>query len=144
MGVFSRLSDIITANVHALLDRAEHPERMLAQVIREMEASLARARHYAAAAIAAERHLARELERHRAEARHWREHARQALTAGREDLARRALLRKAEHDNLIRELEPQLAAARQTGDNVRTALRALEARLAEARRRQGAILARHH
>jgi phage shock protein A len=93
--------------------------------------------------VAAERRLGRELESNRAQAEYWKARAREALGRGREDLARRALLRKREHDDLAAGLEAQHAEAVRTGTGVRTALRALEARLAEARRRQRALVARH-
>src|SRR5689334_13758937 len=143
MRIFSRISDILTANLNALLDRAEDPEVMLAQVVREMEDGLARARRSAAVAIAAERRLRRERDDHRLRADHWKGRAGEALAADREELARRALARKQEHDALARVLEGQHAAAAQTGQSARTALLALEARLAEARRKQQALLARH-
>jgi phage shock protein A len=143
MSIFSRLSDIITSNINALLDRAENPEWMIAQIIREMEEGLASAKRYAATAIAAERRIGRELEQNRLQADHWKSKARQALTAEREDLARRALIRKMEHEDLVRSLENQYAQALQTCQNVRTSLHALEARLAEARRKQRTLLARH-
>jgi phage shock protein A len=143
MGVFARLSDIITSNINALLDRAENPEWMIAQIIREMEEGLASAKRYAATAIAAERRIGRELEQNRLSAEHWKSKARQALTADREDLARRALARKMEHEDLVRSLEHQHGEALQTSQNVRNALHALEARLAEARRKQRTLLARH-
>jgi phage shock protein A len=143
MGVFARISDIFTANINALLDRVENPEALLAQVVREMEDGLAAARRYAATAIAAERGLTRELEQNRAEVRHWQEKARTAVTSGREDLARQALTRKKEHEDLIRSLEVQHAAACQTSAGVRSSLRLLEARLDEARRKQRALVAGH-
>lgn len=143
MGIFSRVSDIITANLNSLLDRAEDPEAMLAQVIREMEDSLARARRYAAVAIAAERRLRRERDDNRVRAAQWRGRAGEALAAGREELARRALARKQEHDALARSLEDQHAEAVPTSQSARNALQALEARLAEARRKQRTLLARH-
>jgi phage shock protein A len=143
MSIFSRISDILTANLNALLDRAEDPEALLAQVIREMEQSLARARRSAAVAIAAERRLRRERDDYRLGADHWKGRARDALAAGREELARRALARKQEHDALARNLEEQHAEAVQSGQLARNALQALEARLAEARRKQRALLARH-
>src|SRR5439155_14408331 len=59
------------------------------------------------------------------------------------DLARRALARKMEHEDLVRSLESQHVQALQTCHNVRTSLHALEARLAEARRKQRTLLARH-
>src|SRR5207248_10087415 len=79
MGIFCRVSDVITANLNALLDRAEDPEVLLAQVVREMEDGLARARRSAAVAIAAERRLRRERDDHRSRAEHWKGRARDAL-----------------------------------------------------------------
>ena len=78
MSVFSRVSDIVVANIHALLDRADS-EALLAQVIREMEAGLAEARRSAAVAVAAERRLVRERDQHRAAADHWKGRAKEAL-----------------------------------------------------------------
>jgi phage shock protein A len=142
MGIFSRMSDIITANLNALLDRAENPESMLAQVIREMEESVTRARRSAAVAIAAQRRLEREARHHHQQSEHWKERAREALVAGREELARRALARKHEHESLARGLDAQDADTARTSDAARTTLRALEARLAEARRKERTLLAR--
>jgi phage shock protein A len=102
MSIFSRISDIVTANLHALLDRAENPEVMLEQMIREMEESHARARRYAAAAIAAESRPRRDRDDNRGQVEQWKARAQEALAAGREELARRALARKQEHDVLAR------------------------------------------
>jgi phage shock protein A len=143
MAILSRLSDIVTANVHALLDRIENPELLSAQVIREMEKSLAAARRYGATAIAAERALARELAQHREEVERWQIRAREALTAGRDDLARRALVRKKAHADLARSLEAQHVIAQQTSERVRDGLHELARRLTDARQRQRAFIARH-
>jgi len=143
MGVFSRVSDIITANLNSLLDRAENPEAMLAQVIREMADGLTRARRYAAVAIAAERRLRRERMDNVLRVEHWKSRASEALAADREDLARQAIARKQEHDALARSLDAQLAEAAQTAKSARTALRALQTRLAEARQKQHTLLAQH-
>src|SRR5258708_27862742 len=102
MGVFSRISDLLTANLNALLDRAENLEVMLEQMIREMEESHARARRYAAAAIAAESRLRRDRDDNRGQAEQWKARAREALAAGREELARRALARQQRHAGLAR------------------------------------------
>src|SRR5436305_14531489 len=122
MSIFSRLSDIIASNLNSLLDRVENPEALLVEVIREMEEGLAAARRYAALAIAAERRIGRELEQNRSESERWKNKAREAITAGRDDLARRALSRKREHDDLVHGLETQMVAAGQTSANVRTSL----------------------
>jgi phage shock protein A len=144
MGFFARLSNLISANLNAMLDAAEDPATMLAQVIREMESSLATARRHGAKAIAAERRLERELEQNRADAASWQTQAALAIRNGREDLARLALARKIEHDDLVNALAPQLAAAQRTSAQVKTALRAIDARLAEARRKERILLAEHH
>jgi phage shock protein A len=143
MGIFSRVSDIITANLNSLLDRAENPEGMLEQVIREMVEGLTRARRYAAVAIATERRLRRERDDNRLQVGHWKGRAGDALAANRDDLARRALARKQEHDALAWSLDEQLAESAQTAEAARTAVRALEGRLAEAQQKQRTLVARH-
>src|SRR5262245_2154299 len=122
MGIFLRLSDLVSANLHFLLDKAEDPPKMIAQLIREMEDGLNEARRYAATAIAAERRLSRELDYRRAQAEHWKQKASQALALQREELARRALARKIEHDELARGLEGQYTYAVQSSVQVRTCL----------------------
>jgi phage shock protein A len=143
MSIFSRIADIITANLDALLDRAENPETMLVQVIREMEDSLARARRYAAVAIAAERRLQRERDDQRGRGEQWKGRAREALAAGRDELAWRALAKKQEHDALARTLEAGHAEATQAVQSARAVLQALEARLAKVRLKQRVLLAHH-
>jgi phage shock protein A len=143
MGILVRLNRIIRGNLNALLDQAENAGVMSAQILREMEDGLLNAKRYAAAAIAGERRLIRDLEQQRIEASRWRARAREALAAGREDLACHALARKKEYDDLVASLEAQAASARQTSEHLKAALRTLEARLGGARRKQRSILSRH-
>jgi phage shock protein A len=143
MGVFSRLSEIVASNLNALLDRAEDPELLLRQLIREMEDGLRVAKRYAATAIAVERRLGRELDWNREQMEVWKTRARQALAAGREDLGRNALAHKQDHDAVVCDLAQQHATAEDTSYTVRSALAALERRLAEARRKQRSLVARN-
>jgi phage shock protein A len=143
MSIFSRISDILTANLNALVDRAENPVVMLEQMIREMEESHVRARKYAAVAIAAERRLRRDREYNQAQADQWKARAQEALAAGQEGLARRALARKQEHDLLARSLDEECTEAVEAAQSARAALAALESRLADVRTRQRVLLARH-
>ena len=143
MSLFSRISDILSANLNALLDRAENPEVMLNQLIREMEDCLVRARRYAAVAIAAEIRLRRDRDDNHALGEQWKSRAREALVAGREELARQALARKQEHEALARGLEHEHSEALRVGQSARTTLEALGARLTEARRKQQVLIARH-
>lgn len=143
MRILSRCSDIIVANLHAILDQAENPEAMISQVIREMEDGLAVARGHAANAIAAERSLNRELADQRSGIEVWQTRARAAVAAKRDDLAREALARKMEHEITAAELASQQAAALETSTQVRRSLHALETNLAAARRKQRSLIVRH-
>ena len=143
MRIFSRCSEIIVANINALLDEAENPEAMIGQVIREMEDGLAVTRGYAASAIAAERGLSRELAEQRLGIEFWQTKARAAVAANREDLARVALARKKELEISAAELATQHTAALETSTQVRTSLHALETNLTVALRKQRLLIARH-
>jgi len=90
MGVFKRLSDIISANIHHLLDRCEDPEKMCKQVVRELEVTLAQVRQAVVKAMAGERQLRHGLDQNRDIAAEWSQRAEQALGEGDEDLASRA------------------------------------------------------
>jgi phage shock protein A len=143
MSFISRLSDIMSANAHAVLDGCENPERMSRYVLRRMEEELDRARRQAASAIAMERSLGRELEQQRSQVEHWQHQASAALGAKREDLARQALLRKQELAAQIHDLQTQHAAALQTSDKVRADLQNLDKNLSAAYRRQRFLVARY-
>ena len=142
MKFLTRLSDLVSINLHSLLDQAEDPERMLAHLLRGMEDGLIDSRRHAAQAITAQRRLGRELEHQRTQRDHWQQQALSALKQGREDLARRALGYKIDHDGLVRELEEQYQSAQDLCIKVKAALATLQRRLTEARGRQSLLVAR--
>ena len=142
MAFFSRLSDIISCNVHDLLGNTEDPLGAVRKVLLEMEEGLSGATRSSAHAQQAVQRLAAELEAHRAEIASWSGQAREEMGRQREDLARQALLRKREIEDLVAGLEQQYAAAVSTRDQLTTTLRAIGARLAEARRLERAIESR--
>lgn len=143
MRILSRCSDILVANINALLDKAENPEVMIGQIIREMEDDLAIARSHAARAIAAERRLSRELAEQRIGIEFWQAKARTAVAANRADLARVALARKKELELSAAELATQHTAALEASAQVRTTLHVLETNLIAARCKQRSLIARH-
>jgi phage shock protein A len=67
--LFKRISDLISANINDLIDRVEDPERMIKQIIREMEESITMAKEGVIQAIASEKQLQKELEHHRHQSR---------------------------------------------------------------------------
>jgi len=140
--LFKRISDVLAANLNDLVDRVEDPERMIKQLIREMEENINSAREGVIDALASEKQLARELEQQRRQAEEWHGRARLALESGNEALAREALLRKKEHDGIVVNLQASWESARRTGERLKTQLRALEMKLEEARLKKGSLVAR--
>ncbi|MBZ4192750.1 MAG: PspA/IM30 family protein [Candidatus Contendobacter sp.] len=140
--LFKRISDVISANINDLVDRVEDPERMIKQLIREMEENISSAREGVIDAVASEKLLSRELDSQRRQAEEWQHRARLALDAGNESLAREALTRKREHDGIAANLDASWLSARRTGERLKSQLRALEAKLEEARLKKGSLVAR--
>ncbi len=142
MGVFRRVSDILTANVNDMLDQAEDPEKMIKQVIREMEEAIRGARRTVAQVIASQKKLEREAQTNKRLVDEWQRKAQQAVDMDRDDLARTALTRRREHETLVATLEQQHSAGQASADNLRQTLKGLEAKLADAKRRKTMLVAR--
>ncbi len=142
MGIFSRISDIFKANVNDALDAAEDPEKMLRQMVLEMEESVNKATLSVANAIANEKGLARKIEKEKGLVADWHEKARQAMSAGREDLAKAALEKKATAEKNANDLAPIYQQATATSAKMREQLDQLKRKLDEARSRQSTLIAR--
>jgi len=142
MGIFARISDIFKANINDLLDKAEDPEKMIKQMVIEMEESVNKTTLAVAQAIANEVSLQKKLEKARKDAIEWENKAMQALTASRDDLAKAALERKALAERNQSDLLPLYEQAKATTANLRVQLDKLKAKLDEARMRQSTLIAR--
>ena len=142
MGIFSRIADIFKSNVNDALDQAEDPEKMLKQMVLEMEESINKTTLAVANAMANEKSLERKLEKARTDKDEWENKAVLALQSGREDLARAALEKKAIAEKNINDLQPISVQARETSNKLRDQLNQLKAKLDEARSRQSTLIAR--
>ena len=140
--IFQRIHDVMTANINDLIDRVEDPERMVKQIIREMEEHIRASKEGVLNAMTSEKKLQKEVEYNRQQSASWRQQAEEALRGGNEGLSRSALSRKKEHDHILTTLEPSWEAAKRTSERLKTQLRGLEAKLAEARRRRTTLTAR--
>ena len=136
MSIFKRLSDIVSANINDMLYKAENPQKMIKQIVREMEQGVLTAKRSAAEIMAAEKKLKKELERNKRLVSEWQSKAIQAVDLDHDDLAKKALTRKREIENILPCLEAQSTQTQEVCENMRRTLRALESRLSEARRRQ--------
>ncbi len=142
-GTFSRMTDILKSNINELLDRAEEPEKMIRQMVREMEEAVNKATASVGTAVANQKRLERQCNEKQALVEEWQRKAERAVESGEDDLARRALERKAVFLKASEELKPALEESQQTADQLRDQLRELKTKLEEARTRQGTLVARH-
>ena len=142
MGLFHRISDILSANLHEMIEKYEHPETMLKQAIREMEATIDGAKRDVAKTMAHETLVARRLSENERQSQQWQTRAESAVVAGDDTMARQALIRRQEHEKLARALADELAAAREANVTLRRQLEAMQAKLSDARRRLGSLVAR--
>ena len=142
MSIFSRLSDIINSNISALLDKAENPEKMIRMVIQEMEETLVEVRSGTAKVIAEKKTLMRRSEQLKKQANDWEGKAELALSKGRDDLAKAALMEKSNLNSSVDITEKDLEKLDLTLDKLSSEIEQLQAKLNDARARQKTILMR--
>ena len=139
MTIFSRITDIINANINALLERAEDPAKMIRLMIQEMEDTLVEVRSQSVRAIADKREIERKIERLEANAREWEEKAAFALEKGREDLARSALVVRRKLEDQAALLREELAVIEESLARHTEDLAKLQAKIDEAKARKSSI-----
>jgi len=142
MSIFGRVADIFKANINDILDRAEDPEKMIKQMVLEMEEAVNKATLAVGQAIANEKSLERQYTKQNAQVNDWQQKAIQAVNAGRDDLAKQALERKNTIGRNVVDLERMLGEARSTATTLRGQLDQLKSKLDEARMRQNTLIAR--
>ena len=142
MGIFSRLAQLIRSNINDLISKSEDPEKMLNQVVLDMNNQLVEAKKQVAASIADEKRLAKQVEQELANSAEWERRAMMALRAGNEELAKEALSRKKEHDTLAQTFKDQWTKQKAAVDNLKQALRMLNDKIEEAKRKKNVLIAR--
>ncbi|MDX1902761.1 MAG: PspA/IM30 family protein [Thermonemataceae bacterium] len=143
MGIFGRIADIFKANVNDLLDKAEDPEKMIKQMVLEMQESITKATSGLAQAMAQEKKLQREYEKFVNASNEWKNKATVALQAGNEDLARKALAKKAEADQQVTQYKQLYESAAQTASTLKQQVDQLKAKLDEAKMKEQTLIARN-
>ena len=139
MSIFSRTRDIFAANMTELLDRAEDPARMIRMIILEMEETLVEVRASAAKTIADGKDMRRTLNRLDELQSSWTEKAELALSKGREDLAKAALLERQKATDMAEGLKAEIEVVDDTLKAYEADIAKLQGKLREARARQNAI-----
>jgi phage shock protein A len=142
MGIFSRLKTLVSSNVNDMISKAEKPEKMLNQLLIDMSEQLIESKKAVAMAIADEKKLEREMQNQEGQAREWERKAMLAVQAGKDDLAKEALIRKQEHDRFYAEYKKQWEAQKTSVDGLKESLRELQNKIEEAQRKKNLLVAR--
>jgi len=142
MGIFGRVSTIFKSNINHLLNKAEDPEKMLEQIVEEMNQKLRETKQQVAAAIADEKRLEKQYKAEEEQAQGWEGKAELAVKKGNDELAREALVRKNEHANLAAEYKAQWEKQKQAVDKLKENLKGLERKIGEAQRKKNLLIAR--
>jgi phage shock protein A len=142
MGIFDRLSTLIRSNINDLINSAEDPEKMLNQLIGDMNGQLVKAKQQVAAAIADEKRLRDQADSEYKQAQLWEERAVFAVNQGNDELAKQALLRQSQHAEHGSEIEHTWASQRGETEKLKQSLRDLAEKIEEAKRKKNLLLAR--
>lgn len=142
MGLFSRLGTLFRSNINELINKAEDPEKMLNQVLVDMKGQLVEAKKQVAVAIADEKRIKKQLDQERAKSADWEKKAMLAIKAGDDGLARAALARKSDHDEVAATLEQQWEAQKESVEKLKEALRGLDHKIEEAKRKRNILVSR--
>jgi phage shock protein A len=143
MGIFTRFRDIISSNLNAMLDRAEDPEKLIRLMIREIEDTLVEIKTACAGVMAGSKKIQRQLEGLQERAEYWEEKAELAVSKGRDDLAREALVEKRKYTRRTGSLENELAEHEDLIRQYQDDIRQLEEKLKSARDKQRMLVQRH-
>jgi phage shock protein A len=142
MGIFTRVRDIISSNINAMLEKAEDPEKLIKLMIREMEDTLVEVKASCAGAMATKKKIQREIDEVRKRENDWGAKAQLAVDKGREDLAREALVEKRRFRERAETIERELSHCDGLVEQYQKDITQLEDKLATAREKQRILVQR--
>ncbi|HOX49526.1 MAG TPA: PspA/IM30 family protein [Spirochaetales bacterium] len=142
MGIFERMKTVISSNINDLISKSENPEKMLNQLVLDMNEQMIESKKAVAMAIADEKKLEREALENKRQADDWEKKAMLAVRAGRDDLAKEALVRKQEYEGYAVQLSTQWQAQKESVEKLKESLRQLQNKIDEASRKKNILIAR--
>jgi phage shock protein A len=143
MALMERVTTLLRANLNDLIDKAEDPEKMLKQLVLDMENQLLQVKTQVAIAIADQHLLERKTAEHETAAASWKNKAALAVARGRDDMAREALERSLSHVQMGRSFVQQLEDQRAEAEALRSAFLKLQQKLVETRAHCDLLMAEH-
>ena len=142
MGIISRFINVVRAYSNSFLDKAEDPEKMLQQMLSDLEGQKRQAKQQMTEALALQKRLERDTEKEHKEAEKWEQKAILAVQNDKDDLAKEALVRKKDHERRAEEFEIQLEKHRANAETLRSGYQAMEDKIEEIKRKKGLLLAK--
>lgn len=143
MALLERVSTLVKANLNDLIDKAEHPEKMIKQVILDMENQMLQVKTQVAIAIADQHLLEKKQKENEEKVAEWMRKAELAVGKNQDDLARVALQRVESYRELQESFGQQVTDQKAQVENLKIALRQLEGKLAEAQGKADLLIAQH-
>jgi phage shock protein A len=143
MGILDRVSTLVRANINDLIDRAEDPEKVVKQLIADMNSQLVQVKTQVAASIADEKQLYQRYQDNQAKANDWQQRAELAVEKGQDDLAREALMRRNAFQQTADGFKTQYEEQARQVESLKDALHQLEAKIQEASTKEELLIARH-
>ncbi|MDO4793803.1 MAG: PspA/IM30 family protein [Filifactor alocis] len=142
MGIFDRVSDLLKANVNDLIDRAEQPDKMVKQIIIDMEAQVAKATQGLGVAMGSYNQVKKQLEQAQEDERKWTEKAKACLSQGEEELAKKALENKVKAEAQKNQYQEMVNSMGEQVQSIKDQIMVLKQKLEEARSKQAMLIAR--
>jgi len=142
MAIFERISDLVRANINDLIDKAEDPEKMVKQIIIDMEDQLRKATQGLGTAMGSLNQVKKQLEGAQNQSNMWREKAKECLEQGNEELAKQALENKVKQDNMATQYQEMVSSMEKQVNEIKAQIDVLKQKLEEARSKQAMLVAR--
>ena len=143
MALLERVATLIRANLNDLVDKAEDPEKMIKQVILDMQNQLLQVKTQVAIAIADQHLLEKKQKEHEDKVAEWTRKAELAVGKKEDDLARAALHRVESYREMATNFAQQVSDQKAQVENLKSALRKLEQKLDEAHAKSDLLIAQH-
>ena len=144
MSIFTRFRDIVSSNINSMLDRAEDPEKMIKLMIREMEDTLIELKSACAGVIASRKKLQRKRDEIGERVALWAQRAELAVSKGKDDLAREALIEKRRFSELSESLDNEISEHAGLIEQYQNDIGELESKLTSAKEKKRNLIQRHH
>ena len=142
MAIWERMSDLIRSNINDLIDKAENPEKMVKQIIIDMEEQLRKSTQSLGTAMGSLNQVKKQLENAQEQSANWQTKAKTCLEQGNEDLARQALENKVKQDNMVVQYQEMSSSMEKQVNEIKGQIDILKQKLEEARSKQAMLVAR--